>query len=82
MCGIFITSDDGSSEIDCIYFLVSTIEFNEKELSSAKCDKIGTGGFGDVYRGQLRGTTIAIKYLNQVINNYQSMQLCELTFYY
>ena len=53
------------------FFTGHCMEFYAKELSEAtrtygRGNVIGKGGFGTVYRGTLRYSTVAIKILSQV----------------
>jgi predicted Ser/Thr protein kinase len=45
--------------------------FSEKDIIGAtdnfsECNKLGSGGFGVVYRGWINGTTVAVKQLTEV----------------
>ena len=53
------------------YMYIGIMEFTSDELSSSTSGfcttkKIGEGGFGSVYRGTLRHTSVAIKRLSLV----------------
>ena len=53
-----------------LYFIYVTvlpaIEFTAEELKHCQGRKLGSGGFGTVYHGNVRGSAVAIKYLNEV----------------
>lgn len=54
--------------------MLPIIEFTEEEFKKNEGRKLGQGGFGTVYQGSLRGSAVAIKYLNEVwINKFISL---------
>lgn len=50
--------------------IIIVLEFKNEELSQGIEGYLGSGGFGKVYKGLLRGTAVAIKYLNEVCHRY------------